>query len=131
MIKIYPVCAPPWWRFEVKVFDGFGEMYEYARRAWGGHEKAWGLDYRAITLGIRPKKGRLLGEMLFCRKDLSLDTIGHEATHAALWYLQVIRNKEVVMATLDKQGGAHADEEEIAGMVGGLIGQIEKVLLRE
>ena len=71
-------------------------MYDYAQKVWGWHESVWGMDYRAITLGVRPRKGRRLGEILFCRKDLSADTIGHEAAHAALWYLQTVKGKSIM-----------------------------------
>lgn len=128
--KIYPIKKAPWWRFEIVVFETFGEMYEYGMTEWATKGKDLGTDYRAIMLGLRPPLGRLLGEILLCKKDLSMNTISHEVSHAAWWYLQCVKGKEAMMALVNREGVTHNDEELLADLIGGMIGQVEEIIAK-
>lgn len=127
--RIYAeIGTPPYWRFNVLVFETGAAMNRYAQRHFNSGTTAYLAVYFFPPPGTADKK-RLLGTMLFQRRHLDPGLVAHECLHAIFhWYRRTTEN-----TLLDIEGsetGVSDLEEWITTRTGELVSQAEKRLAR-
>ena len=119
--SIYPQQGKPY-RFEICLFSSLPRMYDYAAHVWKIPEKTFAalcVSYGALE---QSKHGRKMGEILFTRKGVSMETLCHEACHAAHhWYSHFFGQQVIVIA---QSGKGHPSEETVAEAQGALVKQL-------
>ncbi|NBW21723.1 MAG: hypothetical protein EBR82_78575 [Caulobacteraceae bacterium] len=116
--RVYPEGRR--WHYDVQVWPTVASMREYIRP----HATDWRNVIACVLWPInsadRPRR-YCLGEVHFCRRHLGLDTITHEATHAALQWARRL-NLDVHQGA--EEESASPDEERFCEAIGSITQQI-------
>jgi len=106
---------------EVRVFDNQSELKKFWR-----DKKSWSHEIKAFVIYHYGAKNNTPAKIFFARECLSMGTIAHECSHAALNFIhdKVMPSETVSKMTLEEQGEYY--DEAMATVVGNLFDQIEE-----
>jgi hypothetical protein len=123
---VYPEKAKkPRWRFLVRLFDTYKTMYAFARAAHMDKSRNnRAICYLYTDKGERHHIKECLGEILFCRRDMTVEVVSHESFHASLAWWRFLHSEPLEGTTVIQS----ASEERVVAAMGKIALQIENRL---